>query len=587
MIRPVPRQFPLSHEATAIVIAADGKRMAAAAATLGRVVVYDMRVGRALFRFGVTATALAFHPDGVRLVSAWSEPRRAAPSRPGTDVPSSAPTSAPTTDAPSTDSAREASSSNREASSSNREAFSSTRDSSRESNRDSVRDSSRDSTRDSTRHADDEARRSVRLWDLVTGRCLTPEPWFGEAPIAVSPDGLWIAAAADRVTTAVLILRAGDGQLERVLELQNGHSLRSLSFSPDGRWLVASTGLSPAVVWSTNDFTVAHPAGVRETDVAVAFSPGGLVAAADKACNVRVLASDSSDSLVNLSVRYGLRLLRGIEALSFSPDEALVVARGRNGTTQIFSRILGRPLWTASPGPMAFVPDGKWIAAWWCGAIWMRDAETGDMVVPAPDEPTSTDGTQDAPKSRRITLRSGEPDVPGLAVVRVATPIAPVITGEAEPAEVEAATALIARLSSGWSGTTYRQPPTLTARDPDGLGVRLPLRGGFAYVQIRPRKNASRILVQVNVDEHDIEPPPSSSLVRLSRWIRERLGADARRQAIADREWVAEIAPAVAEGDIRIERAPGSLTIVLERPHLPSVDDIEALVHRAEQKLAS
>jgi hypothetical protein len=474
--------------------------------------------------------------------------------------------------------------------------MSSNRDPIRESNRDVLRDSSRDSTRDSTRdsnrdgtrNVDDEARRSIRVWDLVTGRCLTPEPWFGEAPIAVSPDGRWIAAAADHVTTAVLILRASDGALERALELKHGHALRSLSFSPDGLWLLASTGLSPVVTWWVDDFSVRQPPGIRDDDLAVAYSAGGLVAAAEKDCTVRVFVPDGSEPVVNLSVRYGRRLLRGIDKVTFSPDETLVVARGRNGTTQIFSRFLGRPLWTASPGPLAFVPDSKLMAAWWLGAIWMREAETGDMVV-ASDEPPSSEGAQDAPKSRRITLRSNEPDAPGMAVMRVSTPIAPVIVEEADPAAIEAAAALIARLSSGWSGTTYRQPPTLAARDPDGLGVRLPLRGGFAYVQIRPRKGSARILVQVNVDEPDIEPPPSSSIVRLSRWIRERLGAgsDARRQAAADREWVVEIAPSAAVGDVRIERAPGSLTIVLERPLLPSIDDIEALIHRAEQKLAS
>jgi len=119
------------------------------------------------------------------------------------------------------------------------------------------------------------------------------------------------------------------------------------------------------------------------------------------------------------------------------------------------------------------------------------------------------------------------------------------------------------------------------------LGVRLALRGGFAYVQIRPRKDVSRVLVQVNADEPDVEPPPSSSLVRLSRWIRERLWNESRRQAEADREWAAKLAPDAADGDVRIERAPGSLTIVLERPVLPSIDDIEALVQKAEQKLAS
>ena len=586
MIRSVPRQFVLSHEATAIVVAADGTRMAAAAAGLGRVVVYDVRVGRVLFRFGVTATALGFHPDGVRLVSAWSEQRRTAASRPGTEVPSSAPTSSPASDIPSTDSNRDPT-------------RDSSRDGVRESSRDGVRESSRDpsrdSSRDSARISEDEARRSVRVWDTTTGRCLSPEPWFGEAPIAVSPDGRWIAAAADRVTTAVLLMRFSDGGLERLLELPgppNAIPLRSLSFSSDGKWLVAATGASPVVSWSTEDFSLRKSQGVRDDDTALAYArQSPLVAAADSECRVRLFAPGcAEENVVMLSVRHGRRLLRGIDALSFSPDDALVVARGRTGATQIFSRTLGRPLWTASPGPMAFMPDGKTIAAWWCGAIWLRGAESGDMVVDGDDLPAA-DSTQDAPsskpKSRTVTLRSGEPDAPGMATVRIAAPIAPVISDDTDSIAAEAAAALIARLSTGWAESTYRQPAALTARDPDGLGVRLPLRAGFAYVQIRPRRNASRILVQVYADEPDIEPPPSSSLVRLSRWIRDRLGAEARRQAAADREWVAELAPNAAEGDVRIERAPGSLTIVLERPLLPSVDDIEALVHKAEQKLAS
>lgn len=586
MIRPVPRQFPLAHEATAIAVAADGKRMAAAAATAGQVVVYDVRVGRTLARFNVTATALAFLPDGVRLVTAWSGQRRAGASRPSaTDVPasstpiSSAPISsspvtpaAPFSEVPATDAIRE-----------------SLRDSSRDSSRDSARDSWRDSAREVIRGTEDEARRSIRMWDVTAGSCLTPEPWFGEAPIAVSPDGRWIAAAADRVTTAVLVLRVADGQLERMLELPSARPLRSLSFSPDGKWLVATTGAAPLASWSTDTFAPRVPEGVHDRDVALAHAHNGLIAVADELCNVRVFAPGASELFVKLSMRDGPRLFRGIEALSFSPDDAFVVARGRNGTSQIFNRASAQPLWTASPGPMAFLPDGKTIVAWWSRAIWMREAETGDLVMPSPDEPPSSDKTQqDAPKSRRITLRSGEPDVVGTAkVVHVATPIAPVIVDEPEPAVVDAATSLIARLSSGWSGTTYRHPPINAARDPDGLGVRLPLRGGFAYVQIRLRKDATRVLIQVNADEPDLDPPPSSSLERLSRWIRDRFGTEARRQAVADREWAAELAPDSAGADVRIERVPGSLTIVVERPVLPSVDDIEALVHKAEQKLAS
>src|SRR5262245_25971965 len=85
VLHPVPRQLPLSHEATAIAVSADGKRLAASALENGRTVLYDLRVGRVLFRFGASATAIAFSPDGTRLVTATDD-RRIPSSRGGAEA---------------------------------------------------------------------------------------------------------------------------------------------------------------------------------------------------------------------------------------------------------------------------------------------------------------------------------------------------------------------------------------------------------------------------------------------------------------------------------------------------------------------
>ena len=516
-------QLPLSHEATALAVSADGKRLAASAIGNGRTVVYDLRVGRALFRFGVGATGLALSPDGTRLVTAWSDDTRAPPSA-----------------------ARFAIDARVEA---------------------------------------DEVVHTVRVFDLVSGRCLTPDPWAGEAPIALSPDGKLLAVTADRLTSAVFVYRLADGRLVRALPYPHRRRLRSLAWSPDGRLLSATTGATPVVHWSTADFQEVRPKGVREQDAAVAFSPDGkLVAAAGPDSRIRLFeAGDEGEPRAVLSVMNGQNLLRGVAALDFSPDGALVVALGRTRATQLYSVELARPLWTASPGPMAFLPNGKTLAAWWCGAVWLRDAESGDLRVSPADE-GNEDSPPGGPVSRTVTLRSREIEAPIPPAPQTLRVVA-AGQGGAEPGASSAAAALLARLSTGWAESSYRTAAHLLARDADGLGVRLPLRAGYAYVQIRTSGERFRLLVTVTADEPDHDPPPSSSLARLSRWIRDRLSAEARRVAAADREWAAEFAQGAREGEVHVERGPGSLTITLDPTPLPSLDDLEALIHAAEQKL--
>ena len=183
MLHPVARQLPLSHEATALVVSADGRRLAASALSKRQTVLFELRTGRVLFKLGVGATALAFSPDGARLVTAFSDDRRGPPKSASSPEPPL-----------------------------------------------------------------DEPGRSVRVWDLGTGRCLTPSPWRGEAPVAFSPDGRLLAAAAPAAEGGVLVLRADSGALVCALPMPEPGALRSLAFSPDGRWLAATTGDAPAVI---------------------------------------------------------------------------------------------------------------------------------------------------------------------------------------------------------------------------------------------------------------------------------------------------------------------------------------------------
>ncbi len=525
MLHPVARQLPLSHEATALVVSADGQRLAASSLAKRLTVLFDLRTGLSLCKLAVGATALAFSPDGARLATAFSDERRGPPKLLATPEP-------PPSEEPG---------------------------------------------------------RSVRLWELGTGRCLTPLPWIGKAPIAFSPDGRLLAAAAHPFEAGVLVLRADDGSLVRALELPAPGPLRSLGWSPDGRWLAATTGDAPAVVWSSAGWTREAPPGVRPSDAAVAFAQiEGLVAAASPDCRVRVFTLDRPDApRAVLSVANGHQLLRGIEALAFSPDGSLVAGRGRSGATQIWSAQRARPLWTASPGPLAMLPGGKSIAAWWYGAVWLRDAETGDFVVSASEAEAPSDAAPDTrpegPASRTVTRSSRD-----LEVRRggASLPVAPVIIGAQEAPSreaLDAAVDLIDRLSTAWAESGYRTAPLVSGRDADGLGVRLPLRGGLAYVQIRPRAGGLRIQVTVTGDESDLDAPPSSGLVRLSRWIRERLSTEARRKAAADREWAAELAPEGRDGEARLERAPGSLSITLDRSSPLTLDDLASLVHTAER----
>jgi WD40 repeat protein len=177
----------------------------------------------------------------------------------------------------------------------------------------------------------------AQSWDM---RTLRPTATFGVAgsiAVAVSLDGGTVAVARpDGVTLWHVATRTS------TTTLSTGGSLpRSLTFSPDGRLLVAGVNDNTVRVWNTATHRqIAMLTGHSKAVRAVAFSPDG-----------NTLASASQDSTVRLwsTVDFApiavLRPLAGtrdsFDTVAFSSDGSAVLAAGTNTQIVIWETTTG------------------------------------------------------------------------------------------------------------------------------------------------------------------------------------------------------------------------------------------------------
>jgi WD40 repeat protein len=82
----------------------------------------------------------------------------------------------------------------------------------------------------------------IRLWDVVSGRLVGVFTGHkqGVWSVAFAPDGKTLASASDDSTLKLWNVAT---QQELLTVRRLGGTLRNLLFSPDGRWLVGSSGL--------------------------------------------------------------------------------------------------------------------------------------------------------------------------------------------------------------------------------------------------------------------------------------------------------------------------------------------------------
>jgi WD40 repeat protein len=184
--------------------------------------------------------------------------------------------------------------------------------------------------------------RLIRLWDVATRTELRRWEFHGQVDqIAVSPDGRLFACCGGRGMSVWRI----DGEGKAVLSGCGGWAQ---AFSPDGKRLVAvGSGRSPCA-WS---LPVWKPlAGVRPIDgYHLAFHPDGKTLAA-------AFLTEEDDGREVFSVRL------------------VTVATGKDLAVLT-------PTKSKGGGPLAFSPDGRWLASIHAEAVVLWDVETRTEIV--------------------------------------------------------------------------------------------------------------------------------------------------------------------------------------------------------------
>jgi WD40 repeat protein len=303
---------------------------------------------------------------------------------------------------------------------------------------------------------------TVRQWDTATGREVEPpyDRHSGDVAAAVySPDGQWVASSGtDRTvrvwratgrqdvsvlhghTAAVTWLAfapdgrrlaslsvetkagwAGDGTVRvwdvgprATLPVLRGHTsyVYPVAFSPDGRWLASGSWDNAVRLWdaATGEAcaTLPHPGIVRT----LAYGPDGrwLVTGGDGDDRLRLW--DVATARVRKELRGPSRYVRSVVV---SPDGARVAVSTYDKAQIKEDMILcdvasGERLFSAPGAPLAYSPDGRWLAVLDADGktVVLRDARTHEVALRFPGHENVVRGAAFSPDSRRLASCSAD-----------------------------------------------------------------------------------------------------------------------------------------------------------------------------------
>jgi DNA-binding SARP family transcriptional activator/WD40 repeat protein len=192
------------------------------------------------------------------------------------------------------------------------------------------------------------AGRTLQTVDLETGRTVGPSPSAEAGPteVGLSPDGSTLAVANQAGTpTGVSLYDVATSGRRVTLNSSSADTLSEVTFSPDGRHVLAVVGDSRAVVWDTTsgeETVFTPPSADQEPITRLAMSPSSkLIALGRRDGKVEMWKSDERGRWTELQISTSHS--GEISWIDFDSQGARMVSTSSDGVAAVWDTATGNP----------------------------------------------------------------------------------------------------------------------------------------------------------------------------------------------------------------------------------------------------